>query len=56
MYVYKGNAINKCYVLNGKPHDIPYLNGRDNPASLWKRLNLKLIQSFFLQTASPSII
>ena len=32
------------------------LNGRDNPASLWKRLNLKLFQSFFLHTDSPSFI
>ena len=56
MYVYKGNAINKWYVLNGKLHDIPYLNGKYNPASIWWRLNLKLFQSFFLRTNSPSFI
>ena len=31
----KAVLLKKCYVLNGKPLDIPYLNGRNNPASIW---------------------
>ena len=57
MYVYKGNTIQKILMCwTARALDIPYLNGRDNPASTLESLNLKLFQSFFLRTNSPSFI